>query len=91
MALAGLDIAKMRGIGTDGASTMTGCHNRVVARLKTHTIQGRSQDFMEGGAGYKQCVRLRAREKCLQPRPLIISRDLCLRMRAHKKAESCQL
>jgi len=32
---AGLDLAKMRGIGTDGASTMVGCHNGVVARLKS--------------------------------------------------------
>ena len=29
-----LDITKLRGIGTDGASTMIGCHNGVVARLK---------------------------------------------------------
>ena len=28
-----LDITKLRGIGTDGASTMIGCHNGVVARL----------------------------------------------------------
>ena len=32
-----LDVSKMRGIGTDGASTMMGCHNGVVARLKTIT------------------------------------------------------
>ena len=32
-----LEISKMRGIGTDGASTMMGCHNGVVARLKTIT------------------------------------------------------
>ena len=33
----GLDMAKMRGIGTDGAATMTGCRNGVVARLKQTT------------------------------------------------------
>ena len=32
-----LDMTKMRGIGTDGASTMMGRHNGVVARLKTIT------------------------------------------------------
>ena len=32
-----LEISKMRGIGTDGASTMMGCHNGIVARLKTIT------------------------------------------------------
>lgn len=32
---AGLGLAKMRGSGTDGASTMVGCHNGVVARLKS--------------------------------------------------------
>ena len=37
MASARLDMAKMRGIGTDGASTMTGCHSGVVTRLKTMT------------------------------------------------------
>ena len=34
---AGLDIGKMRVIGTDGAATMSGCHSGVVARLKTIT------------------------------------------------------
>ena len=29
-----VDISKMRGIGTDGAATMIGCNNGVVARLK---------------------------------------------------------
>ena len=33
----GLDMAKTRGIGTDGAATMTGCRNGVVARLKQTT------------------------------------------------------
>lgn len=28
---------KLRGIGTDGAATMVGCHNGVVARLKVTT------------------------------------------------------
>lgn len=37
VASAGLDMAKMRGIGTDGASTMMGRHSGVVARLKTIT------------------------------------------------------
>ena len=37
VASAELDMAKMRGIGTDGASTMMGCHSGVVARLKTIT------------------------------------------------------
>ena len=37
VATAGLDMTKLRGIGTDGASTMTGCHNGVVARLKAIT------------------------------------------------------
>ena len=32
-----LDTTKLRGIGTDGAATMTGCHNGVVARLKETT------------------------------------------------------
>ena len=32
-----LDKEKLRGIGTDGASTMIGCHNGVVARLKALT------------------------------------------------------
>ena len=32
-----LDKEKLRGIGTDGASTMMGCHNGVVARLKAVT------------------------------------------------------
>ena len=32
---AGLDITRMRGIGTDGASTMIGCHNGFVKRLKS--------------------------------------------------------
>ena len=32
-----LDTTKMRGIGTDSAATMTGCHNGVVARLKRIT------------------------------------------------------
>ena len=32
-----LDKEKFRGIGTDGASTMMGCHNGVVARLKAVT------------------------------------------------------
>ena len=30
-------MTNMRGIGTDGASTMTGCHSGVVARLKLIT------------------------------------------------------
>ena len=34
---AGLDMRKMRGIGTDGAATMAGCRNGVVARLKRIT------------------------------------------------------
>ena len=34
---AGLDMRKMRGIGTDGAATTAGCHNGVVARLKRIT------------------------------------------------------
>ena len=34
---AGLDMRKMRGIGTDGAATMAGCHDGVVARLKRIT------------------------------------------------------
>jgi hypothetical protein len=32
-----LDMAKMKGIGTDSASTMMGCHSGVVARLKAIT------------------------------------------------------
>ncbi len=32
---AGLDITRMRGIGTDGASAMIECHNGVVKRLKS--------------------------------------------------------
>ncbi len=32
---AGFDVTRMRGIGTDGASTMIGCHNGVVKRLKS--------------------------------------------------------
>ena len=36
-AQAGLDMAKMRGIGTDGAATMTGCRTGVVVRLKETT------------------------------------------------------
>ena len=32
-----LDKEKLRGIGTDGASTMMGCHNGVVAHLKALT------------------------------------------------------
>ena len=32
-----LDTTKLRGIGTDGAATMTGCHDGVVARLKETT------------------------------------------------------
>jgi len=32
-----LDKEKLRGIGTDGASTMMGCHNGVVACLKAVT------------------------------------------------------
>ena len=32
-----LDMAKMRGIGMNGASIMTGCHNGVVARMKSIT------------------------------------------------------
>ena len=37
VAIAGLDMTKMRGIATDGASTMMGRHNGVVTRLKTIT------------------------------------------------------
>ena len=37
VASANLDVAKMRGIATDGASTMMGRHSGVVARLKTIT------------------------------------------------------
>ena len=37
VASANLDMAKMRGIATDGASTMMGRHSGVVARLKTIT------------------------------------------------------
>ena len=37
VASAELDMAKMRGIGTDGASTIMGCHSGVVARHKTIT------------------------------------------------------
>ena len=37
VASAELDMAKTRGIGTDGASTMMGCHSGVVACLKTIT------------------------------------------------------
>ena len=37
MASAELEMAKLRGIGTDGASTMMGRHNGVVARLKSIT------------------------------------------------------
>ena len=37
VASAELDMAKTRGIGTDGASTMMGCHSGVIARLKTIT------------------------------------------------------
>lgn len=33
----GLDMVKMRGIGTDGAGTMTGCRIGVVVRLKEIT------------------------------------------------------
>ena len=33
----GLDMRKMRGIGTDGAATMIGKHNGVVTRLKDIT------------------------------------------------------
>ena len=35
MASAGLDMASMRGIGTDGAATMIGCRSGVVTRLKS--------------------------------------------------------
>ena len=37
VASAELEMAKLRGIGTDGASTMMGRHNGVVARLKSIT------------------------------------------------------
>ena len=37
VASAELEIAKLRGIGTDGASAMMGSHNGVVARLKSIT------------------------------------------------------
>jgi hypothetical protein len=33
----GLDISKMVGIGTDGASVMTGKRNGVVVKLKEHS------------------------------------------------------
>ena len=37
MGEAELDLSKLRGIGTDGASTMIGCRNGVVTRLKNLT------------------------------------------------------
>ena len=38
----GLDMTKMRGIGTDGAATMTGCRTGVVTRLKQITPSANS-------------------------------------------------